>query len=311
MVAEDVAALDFLCRAPANKRAAPAAKPRAGCSSPRSVLRHLCFPGNFVFVTASGPDRALLFRRMPRPLFEVRTISCAGCKYSPHPTGRAHDCRRRKADGQCRQGCPTADRSADGAPGGPEPVSHRADAVRYGGGVPEAGPGPAADPAHAAPRDGSGDSREAGQRAGEGVYGFSRAAQHCARPGEGRRALPSQSDAGRSEGAGVVDDLEDGDGEHSLWRRERRHHLRSETNVARGTGAHDAAVRVRNYAHPRAREGCAGAGCVYRRADDGLDHGHVRDDDRQCVARVRDGQAGIAGRLGRAQRRHGARAACS
>ena len=304
--------MDFLCRAPANSRAAPAARTPA----PVMLRRDPCC-GTYVSPEISfaleqaGQIEHFCSADMPRPLLEVRRSFARAAS-----TTHARQDKRVIAGG----GRPMA--SADKAV--PQPI------------VPRMAPREDLNPYRIAQMQfdmaaeflkldpGLRQILRTPRRVMEVAipvkldngqvkvfHGLSRAAQHRARSGERRHPLPSQSHAGRSEGAGVVDDLEDGDGEHSLWRREGRRHLRSETDVARGTGAHDAAVRLRNYADPRAGEGYSRAGRVHRCADDGLDHGHVCDDGRQCVAGVRDGQAGVAGRLGRTQRRHGARAACS
>ena len=58
--------------------------------------------------------------------------------------------------------------------------------------------------------------------------GLSRAAQHRARPGKGRHPLPPQCDAGRSQGAGHVDDVEMRGGEYPLRRSQGRRNLQSE-----------------------------------------------------------------------------------
>ena len=141
--------------------------------------------------------------------------------------------------------------SAHCAARGSESISHRADSVRYGGGVSEARSRPAPDFAHAQARPGSFDSHQDGQRPGEGPDRLSRAAQRRARTRQGRHPFPSQRHARRSEGARRVDDLEDRDGERSVRRRQGWRHLRPQAHVQERTGAHDAPLRQRNSAAHR------------------------------------------------------------
>ena len=126
-------------------------------------------------------------------------------------------------------------------------------------------------------------------------------------PAKGGIRYHPERDAGRSEGAGDVDDVEDGHREHSLWRRQGRSDLRSEADEQARTRTHDAALHFRNFAAHRARAGYSRAGRLHRRADHGVDHGHVLHDQGIFVARSRHGQAGFDRRLRRAQRSDGAR----
>ena len=151
------------------------------------------------------------------------------------------------------------------------------------------------------------DPREDGQRADESVHRFSRAAQCGARPGQRRASLSSGRHARRSESAGRVDDLEDGHGQPPVRRRQGRRHLRSQAHVQGRTRTHDAPVRRGNSADHRPRGRYSRARRLHRRANHGVDHGHVCDDRGPRLARRRDRQARFHRRLRRAQRRHRAR----
>ena len=139
--------------------------------------------------------------------------------------------------------------------------------------------------------------------------GLPRPAQHRARPRQGRHPLPPQGHPGRGQGAGLLDDLEVRDREHPLRRRQGRRGLRSQEDVPRRAGAHDAPLRVRDLDHHRARPRHPRSRRLHRRPDHGLDHGHLLHDHGLLVAGRRDRQADVAGRQRGPQRSHRARRA--
>ena len=87
-------------------------------------------------------------------------------------------------------------------------------------------------------------------------------------------------------------------GKYSLRRRQGRDYLRSEKDVARRTGTHDAPLHRRARQLAGAREGCAGSGCGHRRTDHGVGHGHLRDASGAGYHGGSDWKADRAGRLG-------------
>ena len=136
------------------------------------------------------------------------------------------------------------------------------------------------------------------------VHRPSRGAQHGARSGQGRHPLPSRRHARRGEGAGVVDDLEVRVPRPAVRRRQGRRGRWIRTSCRMG----ELERLTRRYAseilpligpgagHPGARR-------VHRRADHGVDHGHLQHDQGRDHARRRDRQAGGARRLARAATR--------
>ena len=136
---------------------------------------------------------------------------------------------------------------------------------------------------------------------------LSRAAQLGARAGEGRHPLPSAGHAGRSEGAGHVDDVEMRGGEYSVRRRQGRSDLRSEAHVAGRTGADDAPLHQRDSSADWAGAGYSRARCVHQLANHGLDHGHLQHDQGVSDSRRGDRQADQPGRVAGAQRSYGPR----
>ena len=146
-----------------------------------------------------------------------------------------------------------------------------------------------------------------GQRATGGLHRISGAALHRARAGQGRRALLAGCHAGRSARAGQLDDVEVRGGQHSLRRRQGRHHLRSQEHVARRAGAHDPALYLGADRVHRPGERRSRARRQHQRADHGVDDGHL------FHAHAPDGygrchrQAAEHGRIARAARGHGPR----
>ncbi len=143
-----------------------------------------------------------------------------------------------------------------------------------------------------------------GRRPHSPLRGLSRAAQLGARPGQGRHPLPSAGHARRSEGAGHVDDVEVRGGEHSVRRRQGRHHLRSEAYVAGRAGADDAPLHQRDSAAHRAGAGHSRARCLHQFANHGLDHGYLQHDQGLSDSRRGDRQAHQPGRIAGTQRGH-------
>ena len=143
--------------------------------------------------------------------------------------------------------------------------------------------------------------------------GVSSAALECPRADEGRDPLRPGSDPRRVRGPRDVDDLEMRAPPPSLRRREGRRPLSAQGLLRWRARAPDPALHAGAPAdhraparHPRSRHG-------HRRADDGLDDGHILDADRARRARDRHWEAALGGRVGsppggdRDRRRHGGR----
>src|ERR1700735_5547236 len=82
-----------------------------------------------------------------------------------------------------------------------------------------------------------------------------------------------------------MDDVEDGDGEYSLRRRQGRRDLRSEEDEQIRARTHDTAIRVRDFSHHRTGSGYSGAGRLHGLSNDGVDHGHLFHDQGAHVTR--------------------------
>ena len=95
---------------------------------------------------------------------------------------------------------------------------------------------------------------------------------------QGRHPLPSGRHARRGQGARDVDDLEVRRREHSLRRRQGRHHGRPEEALDGRERAPDPPLHVRDRDRPRPRPRHPGARRLHDAAAHGLDHGHVLDD---------------------------------
>ena len=140
--------------------------------------------------------------------------------------------------------------------------------------------------------------RAPGRRHARRLSGLPRPAFERARPDEGRDPLRQGGDARRVRRACDVDDLEVRASAPPVRRREGRSALQPAEPLPRGARAPDAEVHRRAPAdhrpaarHPRSRHG-------HRRADDGLDDGHLLDAGRPRRAGDRHRQAA----LGRRQR---------
>ena len=141
-----------------------------------------------------------------------------------------------------------------------------------------------------------------GQRRDRGLHRLPRAVQHHARPGQGRHPLSPGRLARRSHGAGGVDDLEVRRRARAVRRRQGRHHLRSDADVAARARGADAALRRGNHRRHRPRKRRARAGRQHQRSDHGVDHGHLQHARRPHVDRGRHRQADRDGRIARPAR---------
>ena len=125
------------------------------------------------------------------------------------------------------------------------------------------------------PRDHPAHSGRAGQRQAGGLHRFSRAALDRARSGQRRISLLARRHARRSSRARQLDDLEVRGGEHSLRRRQGRHHLRSAQDVAGRTGAHDPPLHRGADRIHRSRKRRSRARRQHQRTNHGVDDGYL------------------------------------
>ena len=108
--------------------------------------------------------------------------------------------------------------------------------------------------------------------------------------------------ARRGDGAGRVDDVEVRGRAHPVRRRQGRHHLRPDQDVApRARGAHPP-LRRGDHRRDRPGEGRAGARRQHQRADHGVGHGHLQHARRPHGDRRRHRQAGRDRRIARPPR---------
>ena len=131
-----------------------------------------------------------------------------------------------------------------------------------------------------------------GRRLDRPFRGLPGPAQPVARAGQGRGALSPRRHAGRSHGAGRLDDDQERGGQSALRRRQGRRAARPEKTVEKGNRAGHPALHQRDRPDHRAAAGHSGAGCQYRRPDHGLDDGHLRHEHRARQHRRRHRQAG-------------------
>ncbi len=138
-----------------------------------------------------------------------------------------------------------------------------------------------------------------GRRVDLGLQGLPDHPQRRARPVQGRHPLPPRRHRRRGEGARDVDDVEvraDGD---PVRRREGRHRLRPEEDVALRAGADDPPLHERDHQRDRPGEGHPGPRRGHGRLGDGLDLRHVLDEQGPLGARRRHRQAADDRRLAR------------
>ncbi len=114
-----------------------------------------------------------------------------------------------------------------------------------------------------------------GRRAAGGLYRLSRAALHRARARPRAACAMRRTSRWTKCARWPLDDLEVRGGQHSLRRRQGRHHLRSQEHVARRTGAHDPPLHGGADRVHRPGERCARARREHQRADHGVDDGHL------------------------------------
>ena len=166
----------------------------------------------------------------------------------------------------------------------------------------------------AAAHDRGAAARAHGRRHDPQLPRVSRAAQHGARPGEGRHPLPSGRHGRRGQGARVLDDVQVRRRRHPDGRREGRRHRRSAHAVAGRARAAVAPLHGRDDRSVRARQRRARPRRQHGPASHGLDARHLRHAQARLPAGRHHGQADGARRLGaagRARRRAGSSAACT
>ena len=137
------------------------------------------------------------------------------------------------------------------------------------------------------------------------LHRLSRAAQPDQRPVQGRPALPSQRRSRRSRRPGHVDVVEVRHHEPALRRRPRAASPATRPSFPRG----ELERLTRRFTeevlpHHRPAHGRHGPRPGHRRADHGLDHGHLQHERRLRLPGNRHRQTGRAGRLRRPARSH-------